>query len=169
MILQPNERAPEFELPQWTGLRDREGRHWNLGGMLSKGPAFLVFAKATCPTCSFAVPFIDRIFRSYPNMPASVVLIAQEDSVGGARMATEWGLKMPVLLDSSPYPVSESYGLSFVPGGFFVNQEGVIENSFESFEREEIREINRKLAKRAGAPPADIFPAEEGVPPFRPG
>ncbi len=169
MPLKPEDKAPDFRLPLLAGSGGRAEPYWSLQDSLKNGPAFLVFVKATCPTCAFAAPFVDRIFRSYPEVSASVVLIAQEDGDAAARMSNAWGLQMVVLFDSSPYPVSGSYGLSFVPSGFFVSQSGVIENSFESFEREEMREINRKLALRAGRAPADIFPAKEGVPPFRPG
>ncbi len=168
MIVQPGKRAPDFELPVFDPGGAGAGKK-SLGDLLRKGPAFLVFVKATCPTCVFALPLLDRIYRAYPDAPASVVAIAQESAEGASSMRRDLGLRMPVLLDSAPYKAGESFGLSFVPSGFWVGSDGLVQVAFESFEREAVAEINRRIAARAGREPAEIFPPDEGVPAFRPG
>lgn len=167
MILKPGDAAPLFQLPRLNPEGASGPERVALQDVLKIGPTLLVFAKVDCPTSRWAAPFFNRIF-AICNGGSSVLTIAQETPYGASRMAREWELRMPILLDADPYPVSESYGLTFVPGGFLVSPGGIIENSFESFEREEIREIARKLAAHSGAVPPEIF-QDEGVPPFRPG
>lgn len=166
-VLKPGELAPLFELP---GLAAGGGiLHWSLQEQLKKGPALLVFVKQSCPTCQYALPLIDRIYRNYPNSRAAVVTIAQEDAVTAARMVQNLDIQMPVLLDLEPFQVSEQYAFAVVPAVFYITPEGKIDHAVESFAREELKEINQKIARTNGLPPATLFRTDEGIPPFRPG
>lgn len=171
MILQPGNRAPDFQLP----LLGRESSeqtgeaHWQLGQALKGGAALLIFVKESCPTCQFALPLLDRIYQNYPGSQVAVVGIFQEIEPAAKRMVRELSIHMPVLLDEDPYPVSEQYELSFVPTFYYINQEGKIEQVIESFAREELREVNEKVARASDRSPIPFFRPEEAVPFFRPG
>ncbi len=178
MILRPGDPAPDFELPQLVSAAStaapliRKGQapqQWRLAHALSRGPALLVFAKESCPTCQFALPLIDRIHRNYAHSKVSLVTIAQEDSAEAGRMVEDLSLQMPVLLDEDPYPVSELYGIAYVPTLFYARPDGEIDQVMEGFAREELREINERIAGLGGCSPIPFYRAEEGVPPFRPG
>ena len=95
--------------------------------------------------------------------------IAQESMFAALKLAEDWEIQMPILLDQNPYAVSEEYGIRFVPTFFYVGEDGRIRDIVESFAREELKAINEKIARLSGLDPIPFFSAEEDVPPFRPG
>lgn len=174
MTLKPGDSAPDFELPllpKIAAVDDAEqpAEFRRLLDLLIQGPALLAFVKESCPTCQYALPFVDRIYRNYPESKVSLVVIAQEDGSMARKMVEGWGIQMPVLLDEEPFAVSQQYDLSFVPTFFYVTQEGEVETVVESFAREELRVMNEKIAQFSGLHPIPFFKPEEDVPPFRPG
>lgn len=165
MTLSQGEKAADFEL--WAL---ESNKVWRLGDVLSRGPVLLVFVKESCPTCQFALPLVDRIFGNYPDSRVSIVTIAQDEPEVAYQMVHDLRLKLPVLLDRDPYPVSESYGFGFVPAFFYVGHEGKLEHVIEGFAREELKQMNEKIARAngLGSPISFIEPGED-VPFFRPG
>ena len=172
--LKPGDRAPDFQLPvldhqtRSRHLRE-ELNQVSLPDLLMPGPSLLVFVKESCPTCQYALPLLDRIYQNYPGSKASVYVIAQEEGPVAWRMVESLNLQTPVLLDWAPYPVSEQYGLVFVPTLFYVNRDREIENVAESFQREELNAVNQKIGEFSGCPVLPLFKEAEGVPAFRPG
>ncbi len=174
MILKPGDQAPDFELQWITG--DGEGGDSeevfelrSLTHLLKDGPALVVFVKEGCPTCEYSLPLVDRIRGNYPKSGVSIVAVAQESMFTALKIAKDWKIQMPILLDQNPYGVSEEYGIHFVPTFFYVGEDGRIRDIVESFAREELRAINEKIAHLSGLDPIPFFSAEEDVPPFRPG
>ena len=174
MILKPGDQAPDFEL-QWISgdaevdPSDEVSALRSLSGLLKDGPALLAFVKEGCPTCEYSLPLVDRIRENYPKSGASIVAIAQESMFAALKMAKDWEVQMPILLDQNPYTVSEEYGIHFVPTFFYVGQDGRIRDIVESFAREELKAINEKIGRLSGLDPIPFFSAQEDVPPFRPG
>ncbi len=84
-------------------------------------------------------------------------------------MAAENQLRMPILLDEDPYSIGEDLELDYVPAGFLVSQGGQIQLSFESFEREALQEIHRRLSQAGRAKLRPFFQEDEPVVAFRPG
>jgi thiol-disulfide isomerase/thioredoxin len=172
--LNPGHQAPDFELALLTAP-DAEhpepaAESLSLGGMLVQGPALLVFVKKGCPTCQYTLPFLERMYQSYPQSRVSLAVIAQEEAEVASTMVHNFGIPtMPLLLDPEPFTVSEQYELTYVPTFFYVGQDGKIERVFESFDREELRSLNKAVARANEQAPRPLFSKEEGVPPFRPG
>ena len=170
MILKLEDRAPDFQLPLLASPSTGQGpAHWQLSRVLGQSSALLIFVKESCPTCQYALPLIDRIYQNYSASKVAVVSIAQEEEQVAKWMVREASLQMPVLLDKDPHPVSEQYGLSYVPTVFYVNRDRRIEQVIEGFAREELVEINEKVARVSGLSSIPFFRPEEGVPSFRPG
>lgn len=183
MILRRGEPAPDFELRllQRSGSETEASldpsaageieapQYWQLRDALSLGPVLLVFVKESCPTCEFALPLIDRIYRNYPDSKVSMVTVAQEDAKGAAKIVQEWRIQMPVVLDEDPYAVGEEYGVCYVPTFFYIHSGRVIEQVVESFAREEIQALNARIAQFNGVAPIPFYGADEDVPLFRPG
>ena len=174
MTLKPGDQAPDFELQWISGNAEMEGSEGvselrGLSNLLKDGPALLVFVKEGCPTCEYSLPLVDRMRQNYPKSDVSIVAIAQESMFTALKMAEDWEIHMPVLLDQNPYTVSEDYGIHFVPTFFYVGQDARIRDIVESFAREELKAINEKIAHLSGLDPISFFSPEEDVPPFRPG
>ena len=174
MTLKPGDQAPDFELQWISGDAEAENSDEvselrSLTSLLKDGPALLVFVKEGCPTCEYSLPLIDRIRENYPKSGASIVAIAQESMFTALKMAKDWKIQMPILLDQNPYTVSEEYGIHFVPTFFYVGEDGRIRDIVESFAREELKVINEKIARLRSLDPIPFFSAQEDVPPFRPG
>ena len=52
-------KAPEFE------LKTLEGKRFSLNEELAKGPVVLAFFKVSCPTCQYAFPYLERLYKAY--------------------------------------------------------------------------------------------------------
>ena len=162
MTLKPGDQAPDFELQWITG--DGEGGDSeevselrSLKSLVKDGPALLAFVKEGCPTCEYSLPLVDRIRQNYPKSEVSIVAIAQESMLTALKMAEDWEIQMPILLDQNPYTVSEEYGIRFVPTFFYVGEDGRIRDIVESFAREELKAINGKNCPLEQSGPHSLF------------
>ena len=162
--LDTGKAAPDFTLPTTNG------RNFSLQQALEKGPVIAAFFKVSCPVCQYALPFLERIYKSQGNKKVTVVGISQNEKRDTELFMKEYGITFPVLLDdTSKYPVSNAYGLTNVPTTFLIASDGNIQISSVSWSKKEIDEINRKAAEANGSSPTPVFLSNEQVVEFRPG
>ena len=156
--------APDFTL---LGMN---GENLALAEARKKGPVVAAFFKISCPVCQYAFPFLERIFRAYAKGPVTLVGVSQNDKKQTAGFAREYGITFPLLLDDTrAYPVSNAYGLTNVPSVFLISPGGKIEFSSVGWSKRELEDLNARLAKASGAPPAQIFQPGEDVAEFKAG
>ncbi|MGA8764711.1 MAG: TlpA disulfide reductase family protein [Candidatus Sulfotelmatobacter sp.] len=161
--------APEFE------LRAMDGKRFELRDELARGPVVLAFFKVSCPTCQYALPFLERLHQAYGHKPSghqniTLVGISQNNPKDTAAFTKEFGVTFPVLLDDTEkYPVSNAYGLTNVPTIFWIAQDGEIEISSVGWVKAEFEEINRRMAQAGKTSPAAMFHPGEEVRDFRAG
>lgn len=156
--------APEFS------LRNLSGENFSLAQELARGPVVLAFFKVSCPTCQYAFPFLERLYKVYRNKGVAMVGVSQNDAKETAAFVKEFGVTFPVLLDEiGKYPVSNAYGLTNVPTIFWIAQDGEIEVSSVGWVKADFEQINRKLAEAGKAAPAVIFKPGEDIRDFRAG
>ena len=157
-------KAPDFE------LKAMDGRRFVLRDELARGPVMLAFFKASCPTCQYAFPFLERLEKAYGHKSVQIVGVSQNDPKQTAAFTKEFGVTFPVLLDDSErYPVSNAYGLTNVPTVFWIGQDGEIEVSSVGWVRADFEEIGRKMAEAGKTVPAVVFKPGEDVRDFRAG
>jgi peroxiredoxin len=146
--------APDFELPDIHGVFRR------LSDVLGRGPVWLVFYKASCPTCEFTIPYIQKILSETGNRAGWTVWGVSEDDPAETRdFAGRLGITFDLLIDEYPYAVSAAYGLDYVPAIFRIRQDGTISESESGFTK-------AVLNRLAGY---EFFSAGDGLPPFRRG
>jgi peroxiredoxin len=156
--------APEFELNTLNGKR------LSLREELARGPVVLAFFKVSCPTCQYALPFLERLHKTYGDKGVKLVGISQNDAKETAAFNRQFGVTFPVLLDDlNGYPVSNAYGLTNVPSIFWIAQDGEIELTSVGWVKADFDEINRKMAETGKAAPAVIFKPGDDVRDFRAG
>jgi len=156
--------APDFTLPTM------DGQQFSLKEALPRGPVLAVFFKISCPVCQFALPYLERIFKTYGNRNVTIVGISQNDKKDTATFIKEFGVTFPVLLDDpNTYPASNAYGLTNVPSLFWITPDREIEISSVGWNRKEIDEINQRAGEASGKKPPTIFQPGENVPEFRAG
>jgi len=157
-------KAPEFE------LNALDGKKFSLGEELARGPVVLAFFKVSCPTCQYAFPFLQRLYKVYGTKGVRLFGISQNGAKDTAAFNKEFGITFPVLLDDpNSYPVSNAYGLTNVPSVFWVGQDGEIEISSVGWVKADFEEVNRKMAGAEKTAPAVIFKPGEDVRDFRAG
>jgi peroxiredoxin len=157
-------KAPDFE------VRAMDGRRFVLRDELALGPVVLVFFKVSCPTCQYALPFLERLERAYGHTGVRIIGVTQNDPKQTAAFTKEFGISFPVLLDEMDrYPVSNAYGLTNVPTLFWIAQDGQIEVSSVAWVKADFEEVGRKMAAARNLPPASVFKAGEDVRDFRAG
>jgi peroxiredoxin len=156
--------APEFD------LQTLDGKRFSLREELFRGPVVLAFFKVSCPTCQYALPFLERLHKTYGDKGGKLVGISQNDAKETAAFNRQFGVTFPILLDDlSRYPVSNAYGLTNVPSIFWIAQDGEIEVTSVGWVKADFEEINRRMAETGKAVPAVIFKPGDDVRDFRAG
>jgi peroxiredoxin len=157
-------KAPEFE------LKTLDCKRVSLSEELSRGAVVLAFFKVSCPTCQYALPFLERLHRAYGSKGVRLIGVSQNDAKETAAFMREFGITFPVVLDDTrSYPVSNAYGLTNVPSIFYVARDGEIEVSSVGWMKADFEEINRRMAEAGRIAPAVVFSAGESVRDFQAG
>jgi len=157
-------QAPPFELAAMDGSR------FSLQDALSRGPVLAIFFKVSCPVCQYALPYFERIYKTYSGNGVSIVAVSQNDKRDTSQFIKSYGITLPVLLDDTKaFPVSNAYGLTNVPTAFWISEDGVIEISSVGWVRQEFEEIAQKAASANGHTPKSLFQPTEQVADFRAG
>jgi len=157
-------KAPEFELKTLDGTR------FALSQELGRGPVVLAFFKISCPTCQYAFPFLERLYKVYGGKNVGLVGISQNDAKETTAFARQFGVTFPILLDDTEkYPVSNAYGLTNVPTIFWIARDSEIELSSVGWVKSDFEAIARKMAESAKIAAVPIFNPEEDVRDFRAG
>lgn len=155
--------------PDFT-LKTTDDREFSLSEALTRGPVVLAFFKVSCPTCQYAFPFLQRLFKAYGQSGATMVGISQNDGRDTAAFMKQFGVTFPVLLDElGHYPVSNAYGLTNVPTLFWIAGNGEIEISSVGWVKKDFEEINQRMATQGKSPVATMFQPGEDVRDFRAG
>ena len=162
--LATGKKAPEFE------LKTSDGKQFSLAKELARGPVVLAFFKVSCPTCQYALPFFERLYKTYGKKGVTLVGVSQNDAKETAAFAKEFGVTFPILMDElGKYPVSNAYGLTNVPTLFWIAADGEIEISSVGWVKADFEQVNRKMAEAGKSAPAAVFQPGEDVRDFRAG
>jgi len=157
-------KAPNVE------LKTLDGKPFLLEDELSRGPVVLAFFKVSCPTCQYALPFLERLYKAYGHKGVKLVGVSQNNSTETAQFTKQFGITFPVLLDdTSRYPASNAYGLTNVPSIFWVAEDAEIEISSVGWVKSDFDTINRKMAEADKVPAAVVFKPGDDVRDFRAG
>jgi peroxiredoxin len=157
-------KAPDFTL-KTTG-----GEQFSLSERLAQGPVVLAFFKVSCPTCQYAFPFLERLYKAYGQNGVRLAGVSQNGARETAAFLQEFGVTFPVLLDElDSYPASNAYGLTNVPTLFWIGSDGEIEVSSVGWMKKEFEDINGKMAEQGKARLATVFLPGEEVRDFRAG
>jgi len=158
-------KAPEFSLPALGS-----GGDFSLHAALQEGPVLVAFFKVSCPVCQYTFPFLERIHQSQRDQRFTMVGISQNNQSETASFLKEYGVTFLTLLDDPKgYAVSNAYGLTNVPTLFLIGQDGQIEVSSVGWAKQDVEDINRKLAAVQQTAVPLIFKAGEDVRDFRAG
>ena len=143
-------RAPDFRLARL------EGGEMRLADVAAGGPALLAFFKVSCPVCQMTLPFLDRLRAA--GMP--VFGISQDDAADTREFMHEFGVGLPMLLDSDDqdYPASNAYSISSVPTLFLVERDGTLARVIQGWQKAEMESLGA-LAGIALFGPKDNVPA----------
>jgi peroxiredoxin len=162
--LSAGKAAPHFQ------LNTLDGKTFSLKAELERGPVVVVFFKVSCPTCQYALPFYERLFRAYKNQHVMLVGVSQNNAKDTVAFAKEFEISFPLLLDDTRrYPASNAYGLTNVPTIFWIAIDGEIEVSSVGWTKADFEQINRKLAESAHIAAAPMFQPSEAVQDYRAG
>lgn len=157
-MLAAGAQAPDFR------LRDLSGRLRTRPEISAGKPVLLAFFKVSCPTCQYAFPFLERIYRGRTRQDIAMYAISQDDAESTREFDGEFGMTIPTLLDTEEegYPASNAYGISHVPSLFLVELDGRISLAITGFDKNGIEELGRRFGK-------EPFEPGEYVPEWKPG
>jgi peroxiredoxin len=162
--LEAGKQAPQFELPAIDGSK------FNLQEALARGPVLAVFFKISCPVCQYALPYYERVYKTYGKGKLSIVGVSENEKKDTAEFMKRYGLTFPMLLDDTKtYPASNAYGLTNVPSAFWISQDGEIEISSVGWSRQDFEEMVKRAAAFDGRPVQPVFQPNERIADFRAG
>jgi peroxiredoxin len=162
--LPPGTKAPDFNLPAVAGGK------FSLQAALKQGPVLAAFFKVSCPTCQYTFPYLQRLHQAHGGKTITIVGISQNDRRDTAAFLKEYGVTFVTLLDDpNGYAVSNAYGLTNVPTLFLIGQNGQIEITSVGWVKQEVEDVNRRLAAAQQTPLPPIFQPGDDVRDFRPG
>ena len=163
--LQAGVAAPEIKLP----LLD--GNDFVLGQALKRGPVVAAFFKVSCPVCQLAFPYLERIYKAHQSAGKFTLAgVSQDDVRDTQSFNRQYGITFPTLLDDArKYPASNAYGLTNVPSIFLISVDGEVEFSIVGWSKQDMEELNGRLAEISGVKPVSLFRAGEQVSEFKPG
>jgi len=157
-------KAPEIS------LATVDGKPFSLQNALKKGPVLAAFFKVSCPVCQYTFPYLERLHKAHGDQKITIVGISQDDKRNTVAFLKEYGVTFPTLLDNpNGYPISNAYGLTNVPTWFLIGQDGEIEISSVGWVKQEVEDLNRKLADMQKSPVPQVFKPGEEVRDFRAG
>jgi peroxiredoxin len=157
-------KAPEISLPTL------DGKKFSLPDALKRGPVLAAFFKVSCPVCQYAFPYLERVHKVHGDQKITMVGISQDDKPKTNAFLKEFGITFPTLLDDpNGYAVSNAYGLTTVPTWFLIGQDGKIEISSVGWVKNEVEDLNRRLAELQKIPVPPLFKPGEDVNDFRSG
>lgn len=152
--------APAFTLPRLGGGEVR---------VPSARLTLLVFAKSSCPTCRWALPYFQALHERTENGALAVIGVVQDDVATEQAFAEELALTYPIALEGSPWDLAVAYGVTTVPTFFLLDESGTVRLNSPGFSRDDLLEVARAAAELDGGDPASPFPEGEEIPAFRPG
>lgn len=156
-------RAPNFELPSLDSGSIR------LDNVLQSCPLTLVtFFKTSCPTCHYAWPFYERLYRAYGKYGLAMIAISQHSAEKTGAYRNQYGATFPHLIDDD-LTVSRLYDPEFVPTGFLIDRSGRVLDSFSSWDRDRFVQVGNEIARRLNAEPVVLVREEDNALPFKGG
>ena len=151
-------------------LTSTKGEAFSLDQARKSVPVVAAFFKVGCPTCQYAFPYLERIYKAYPKEKVRLVGVSQDAKDDTEAFAKKYGITFPILLDDTKkYPASNSYGLMNVPSTFVISPAGKVEFSSVGWVKDEVTRLNALVAKASGVAPAQIFKPGEQVVEFKAG
>jgi peroxiredoxin len=140
----PSAGAPDFTLPRLGGA--------NLRLQEQRGQVVMVNFWATwCGPCRVEMPHLARLYDKYRASGFTVLAVnIDEDPHKAANLATQLGMRFPVLLDTEK-KVSRLYDLSTMPSTVLIDREGRVRyvhrgyrDGYEDTYDRQIRELLRE-------------------------
>ncbi len=157
-------QAPEISLPAL------DGSTFSLQEALKRGPVIAAFFKVSCPVCQYALPYFERLHKTYGGQKVTVVGISQDNQADTAAFLKQYGVTFPTLLDDPKrYLVSNAYGLTNVPTLFLIGPDGRIAITSVGWVKEQVEDVYGKLADSQPTTPRPLFQPGEEVSDFRAG
>lgn len=110
--------APDFQLETLAG------QSVSLGELAGK-PAIINFWATWCPPCKEEMPALEAAYQQHGDKVSFLAVSVQEDKRTVSRFTQQYGLSLPVLLDSDGVAMN-LYGVRGLPTTLFVNAEGIV-------------------------------------------
>lgn len=141
--LAQGKKAPAFS------AEGTDGKTHTLSGHLKEGTTFLYFIKEGCPVNHQAAPHVQKLAAAYKDK-ANLVGV-YNGSVSDAKSWLKRYKSTYPLIEDPALKVIRSYGADYSPWLVAVNENGTIAKVFEGASPRELEEINKMMAKSAGA------------------
>ena len=153
VMLQAGDKAPSFTLPT-----AEDGQP--VSDPWTEGATVLSFLKASCPVCKMVAPMLTKLAEA----GVRVVAVGQDPRETILKFNENEGQRVPAVIESPPYEVSESFGLEAVPSVFLIGSDGEIQHAIAGWNRDTWNAMGA-----AAGMTEPLSTPDDGLRPFRPG
>ena len=161
-MIEIGEQAPDFTL---AGLDRLQYSLHEVG----TEPLLLAFFQADCGACKISAPYWNRLYAAYENIGWAFWLVSQDDAPVTREFVARYKLMPTVLIDAPGFTVSAAFDPDATPTLYLVEPERRVTLISHGFDKADLNAISRRIARYTGADFAEIGPAADGNPAFKPG
>ncbi len=154
--------APDFTLPGLDGLA------YSLHEAGSE-PLLLAVVQTDCGACKLAAPYLNRLHAAYENIGWAFWIVVQDEELDARAFVAQYELRATVLVDGPGLMVSAAYDPDATPTLYLIEPERRVTLVSRGFDKEELNEISRRVARYTGSDYVEVAPADDGNPAFKPG
>ena len=151
----------------WTQLLGKGSPVPELADGPIAAPAWVTFIKTDCPACHLALRYLDALSRQLPA-PAHIVAVSQDGAESTRELKQSLGLDLDFRHDER-LTASRAYDLEAVPAMFLLDRDGVIVESSQGFDKNDLNRFAATLAAMAEVAAPPPVSAHDGNPNFQPG
>ena len=137
-----------------------------MAGVERHGATALVFYKSTCSVTEMVGGPIAALGEACPD---SVVGVGQDPQATLDAFASSLGWTFPQVTDLAPYVASDAYGIRSAPTVVVIDEDGVVADGVESWDRDAMNRVSATLAGLIGIEPVVVSTPDDGLPDFKPG
>ena len=122
-FLKPNDKAPDFELP------DQDGKTVRLSDFAGRKLLLYFYPKANTPGCTLQSCSVSRAREDFSSLGVSVLGMSPDNPASQKIFDSLFGLGFPLLCDTG-HKVAEAYGVWGEKSFMGVKFTGIIRSSF---------------------------------------
>ena len=154
-MIERGETVPDFQLEAVAGDSN------TLTGLLSDGPALIVFVERDCPTSRLTLERLQPLDQTLRSAGIRLAAVHQDPATTAARTMDDCGATYAALSEAAPFATSEAWGVRSVPTAFLVARDRRLLGSVEGWSRDDYQRLVTSGLASVGADASGVSVSDD--------